>query len=101
MDKGKVSLRFMIFLPLNFIHIRTTNHIESICAAVRLGIKKTKGCGLRIATLTIVFKLTQAVGEIWIRLKGYKLILKVLKNKKFIDGVRAKILSYLVVYGMD
>jgi transposase-like protein len=41
----------------HWIHIRTTNPIESTFATVRLRTKKTKGCGTRLATLTMVFKL--------------------------------------------
>ena len=34
----------------------------------------------------MVFKLAQETSKKWIRQKGHKLILKVLENKKFIDG---------------
>ncbi|MFC2145556.1 hypothetical protein ACFLQQ_04410 [Actinomycetota bacterium] len=42
--------------------------------------------GLHIITLTVVFKLALEASKTWKRLKGYKLILKVLENKEFIDG---------------
>jgi transposase-like protein len=38
-------------------HIRSTNVIESVFATVRLRTEKTKGCGTRLATLTMAFKL--------------------------------------------
>jgi len=44
----------------HWIHIRTTNPIESTFATVRLRTEKTKGCGTRLATLTMVFKLGPA-----------------------------------------
>ena len=87
LTKDKENLfTFYDFPASHWIHIRTTNPIESTFATVRLRTKKTKGCGSRIATLTMVFKLTQEASKNWLRLKGYKLILKVLENKKFIDG---------------
>jgi len=87
LTKDKENLfTFYDFPASHWIHIRTTNPIESTFATVRLRTKKTKGCGSRIATLTMVFKLAQEASKNWLRLKGYKLILKVLENKKFIDG---------------
>jgi len=87
LTKDKEDLfTFYDFPASHWIHIRTTNPIESTFATVRLRTKKTKGCGSRIATLTMVFKLSQEASKNWIRLQGHKLILKVLENKKFIDG---------------
>ena len=34
----------------------------------------------------MVFKLAQEASKGWLRLQGYRLILKVLDGKKFIDG---------------
>jgi transposase-like protein len=51
------SLPSMIFLLKHWVHIRSTNVIESTFATVRLRTNKTKGCGTRLATLTMVFKL--------------------------------------------
>ena len=53
---------------------------------VRLRTVKTKGCGSRIATLSMVFKLTMEAAKTWKKLKGHQLILLVLENKKFVDG---------------
>jgi transposase-like protein len=77
---------FYDFPATHWIHIRTTNPIESTFATVRLRTLKTKGCGSRIATLTMVFKLTMEAARTWKKLKGHKLILLVLENKKFVDG---------------
>jgi len=87
LTKDKEDLfTFYDFPASHWIHIRTTNPIESTFATVRLRTKKTKGCGSRTATLTMVFKLAQEASKNWLRLQGYKLILKVLDGKKFIDG---------------
>ena len=84
-DKGDL-FTFYDFPAAHWIHIRTTNPIESTFATVRLRTKKTKGCGSRIATLTMVFKLALEASKTWKRLKGYKLILEVLEGKEFVDG---------------
>ncbi len=55
-----VLLTFYDFPAEHWMHIRTTNPIESTFATVRLRTNKTKGCGSRMATLTMTFKLTQS-----------------------------------------
>jgi putative transposase len=85
--KDKESLfAFYDFPATHWIHIRTTNPIESTFATVRLRTTKTKGCGSRSATLSMVFKLTMEAAKTWKKLKGHQLILLVLENKKFVDG---------------
>lgn len=70
-----------------WMHIRTTNPIESTFATVRLRTKRTKGSGSRTAVLTMVFKLALEVQKTWKRLnKGRKCIPLVLEEKTFIDG---------------
>lgn len=87
LKKDKEDLfTFYDFPATHWIHIRTTNPIESTFATVRLRTNKTKGCGSRIATLTMVFKLTMEAAKTWKKLKGHQLILLVLENKKFVDG---------------
>ena len=46
---------FYAFPAAHWVHLRTSNPIESTYATVRL---RTKGCGSRTATLTVVGKLT-------------------------------------------
>ena len=45
-----------------------------------------KGCGSRIATLTMVFKLGLEAQKHWRRLNGSELVAKVVVGVKFIDG---------------
>lgn len=77
---------FYEFPAVHWIHIRTTNPIESTFATVRLRTKRTKGCGSRTATLTMVFKLALEAQRTWKKLKGYKLIPLVIEGRKFVDG---------------
>jgi transposase-like protein len=68
--------------------LRSTNVIESTFATVRLRTKRTKGCGSRMATLTMVFKLVESAAKRWHRLRGYQRIPDVLNGVIFQDGVR-------------
>jgi hypothetical protein len=65
---------FFDFPASHWVHIRTTNPIESTYATVRLRTKKTKGCGSRAATLTMVFKLALEAQKTWRRLMGHEQI---------------------------
>ena len=71
-------------------HIRTTNPIESTFATVRHRTRQTKGCGSRIATLTMVFKLALSAQKHWRKLRGYQLIERVVKGVRFKDGIEVK-----------
>ena len=68
--------------------LRSTNVIESTFATVRLRTKRTKGCGSRLATLTMVFKLVESAAKRWHRLRGYQQLPNVLNGVVFQDGVR-------------
>jgi transposase-like protein len=81
-----VLFSFYDFPAEHWVHIRTTNPIESTFATVRLRTAKTKGCGTRLATLTMVFKLVLETRKTWKKIKGYRLIPKVLQGTTFVDG---------------
>ena len=77
---------FYDFPAAHWIHLRTTNPIESTFATVRLRHRKTKGNGTRKATLTMVYKLCKEAEKGWRKLQGFKLISLVVAGKKFRDG---------------
>lgn len=81
-----VLFAFYDFPAEHWIHIRTTNPIESSFATVRHRTKRTKGCGSRIATLTMVYKLAREAEKRWRRINGSKMILKIFEGVKFEDG---------------
>jgi transposase-like protein len=83
-----VLLTFYDFPAEHWIHLRTTNPIESTFATVRLRTRRTKGCGSRVACLTMVFKLVQCAERHWRALNGSALLPEVLEGVQFIDGVR-------------
>lgn len=82
-----ILFTFYDFPAEHWSHIRTTNPIESTFATVRLRTKRTKGCGSREATLTMVFMLCMQAQNHWRRINGYKLILKLFEGVVFIDGI--------------
>jgi len=69
-----VLLTFYEFPAEHWLHIRTTNPIESTFATVRLRHSQTKGNGSRAACLAMVFKLCQAAERYWRTLNGAKLL---------------------------
>jgi putative transposase len=70
----------------HWVHIRTPNPIESTYATVRHRTKRTKGCGSRMATLTMVWKLAMEAQKTWRRLMGHQKIALVMQGRRFVDG---------------
>lgn len=84
----EVLLAYYDFPAEHWIHLRTTNPIESTFATVRHRQRRTKGNGSRNACLAMVFKRTQAAEKKWRLLNGSQLIPDVIQGVRFIDGVR-------------
>lgn len=82
-----VLLSFYDFPAEHWVHLRTTNPIESTFATIRLRHRRTKGCGTRRASLTMMFKLAQSAQKRWRRLNGHQHIVHLIEGKKFIDGI--------------
>jgi hypothetical protein len=55
---------------------------------VRLRTNKTKGCGSRVATLTMVFKLAQSAEKNWRRLNDHQFLADVMHGVQFKDGIK-------------
>jgi putative transposase len=83
-----VLLTFYDFPAEHWIHLRTTNPIESTFATVRLRHRRTKGNGSRLACLTMVFKLMQSAQKRWRLLNGSNLLPDVIQGATFIDGIK-------------
>jgi putative transposase len=81
-------LVFYDFPAEHWIHLRTTNPIESTFATVRLRTEKTKGSGTRGACLTMVFKLMESASKHWRLLNGSKLLGDVIAGAVYVDGVK-------------
>jgi putative transposase len=83
-------LTFYDFPAEHWIHLRTTNPIESTFATVRLRHKRTKGNGSRKACLAMVYKLIDSAEKRWRRLNGHALIPDVIAGVTFTDGEKQK-----------
>jgi putative transposase len=81
-----VLLTFYDFPAEHWLHVRSTNVIESVFATVRLRTAKTKGSGTREACLTMVFKLMESAGKRWRALNGTALLADVIEGVAFVDG---------------
>lgn len=86
-DKEEL-LAFYDFPAEHWIHIRTTNPIESAFSTVRLRTHKSRNCGSRDTTLAMVFKLMEVAQKRWIKIRGFSLLTLVINNVKFVDGVQ-------------
>ena len=82
-----VLLEFYNFPADHWIHLRTTNPVESTFATVRLRHRRTKGSGSRSACLAMVFKLASVAEKNWRRLNGHQLITKLVEGHRFKDGI--------------
>jgi transposase-like protein len=81
-------LAFYDFPAEHWVHIRTSNPIESTFATVRLRTARSRNCGSRETTLAMVFKLVQSAEKRWKRIKGFNLIGEVITGVVFRDGLR-------------
>ena len=81
-----VLLAFYDFPFDHWIHLRTTNPIESTFSTVRLRTKVTRGAGSRKAGLAMAYKLLDAAQHRWRRINGHQLVPLVRAGATFIDG---------------
>jgi putative transposase len=80
-------LTFYNFPAEHWIHLKTSNPIESTFATVRLRTKITKGPGSRAAGLAMAFKLIEAAEDRWRAINGPKLVALVRAGATFRKGV--------------
>lgn len=81
-------LAFYDFPAEHWVHLRTTNPIESAFATVRLRHKRTKGNGSRKACLAMFYKLAMSAQKRWRKLNGHDQIPDVIAGVTFTDGVK-------------
>lgn len=84
-------LTFFDFPAEHWIHLRTTNPIESTFSTVKARTKKTKGAGSRKAGLAMAFKLLLAAEKRWRRINAPHLVALVQAGVKFPDGQQQKL----------
>lgn len=95
-DQEKL-LTYFDFPAEHWIHIRTSNPIESAFATVRLRQRITKGAGSRQRGLTMAFKLLEMAELRWRRLNGAELLPLVRAGVVFNNGVQLERADHAVV----
>ena len=81
-------LAFYDFPAEHWVHLRTTNPIESTFATVKLRTYKTRGCLSRDTGLAMAFKLCLSAQKRWRKLNRSDMMAEVIEGVKFVDGVR-------------
>jgi transposase-like protein len=79
-------LRFYDYPAEHWIHLRTTNPIESTFATVRHRSKVTKGPGSKAAGIAMAFKLIEAAQDRWRAVNGAHLVVLVRAGATFKNG---------------
>ncbi|MEU2978670.1 IS256 family transposase [Streptomyces hirsutus] len=85
-DDEAELLAFYDFPAEHWIHLRTTNPIESTFATVRLRTKVTRGAGSLAAALAMVFKLVESAQARWRAVNAPHLVALVRAGARFDRG---------------
>jgi putative transposase len=81
-----VLLAFYDYPAEHWIHLRTTNPIESTFATVRLRQRVTKGPGSRAAGVAMSFKLIESAQHRWRMVNAPHLVALVRAGALFVNG---------------
>ena len=85
-DDTEALLTFYDYPAEHWIHLRTTNPIESTFSPVRARTRVTKGPGSKDAGLAMVFKLLEAAEQRWRAVNGPHLVALVRAGARFEKG---------------
>ena len=85
-----VLLTFYDYPAAHWIHLRTTNPIESTFATVRARTKVTKGAGTRRRGLVMSYKLLDAAQARWRKVNSPELVALMRAGIEFKDGNRVE-----------
>ncbi|MFE9968458.1 IS256 family transposase [Streptomyces sp. NPDC005525] len=85
-DDQDQLLAFYDFPAEHWIHLRTTNPIQSTFSTVRLRTKVTRGAGSRTAALAMVFKLVESAQQRWRAVNAPHLVALVRVGARFERG---------------
>ena len=80
-------LAFYDFPAEHWVHLRTTNPIESTFATIRHRTDRAKGCVTRDTMLSFIYKLGMCAEKRWRRIRGFEYLAKVITGVNFKDGI--------------
>jgi putative transposase len=86
-EDAEELLCFFDFPAEHWLHLKTSNPIESTFATVRLRTRVTKGPGSKAAGLAMAFKLLEAAQDRWRAVNGPHLVALVRAGARFDKGV--------------
>jgi putative transposase len=86
-DDLDVLLEFYNYPAEHWVHLRTTNPIESTFATVRLRQRVTKGPGSRAAGVAMAFKLIESAQQRWRAVNAPHLVALVRGGARFEKGL--------------
>jgi transposase-like protein len=86
-DDAEALLCFFDFPAQHWLHLKTSNPIESTFSPVRARTRVTKGPGSKAAGLAMAFKLLEAAQDRWRAVNGPHLVALVRAGAKFDRGV--------------
>jgi putative transposase len=86
-DDAEDLLTFYDFPAEHWLHLKTSNPIESTFSSVRLRTRVTKGPGSKAAGLAMAFKLLEAAQDRWRAVNGPHLVALVRAGARFDKGV--------------
>jgi putative transposase len=84
-------LTFFDFPADHWVHLRTSNPIESVFATIRHRTVRMRGALSQNTARLMVFKLVIAASKTWRRLKGENQLPKVIRGVKFRDGIEVEL----------
>ncbi|MBF6143660.1 transposase, partial [Nocardia farcinica] len=85
-DDADVLLEYFRYPAEHWVHLRTTNPIESTFATVRLRTRVTKGPGSRAAGMAMAYKLIEAAQSRWRAVNAPQLVALVRAGAVFHKG---------------
>jgi putative transposase len=80
-------LAFYAFPAAHWVHLRTTNPIESTFATVRHRADRTKNCVSRATFLGLAFKLAEEAAKTWRRIRAPEKVTELLTGARYKDGI--------------
>jgi putative transposase len=81
-------MAFYDFPAEHWVHLRTSNVIESTFATIRHRTKRVKGAFSRTSLLSMLFKLATCAESSFRRIKGFDWLAQVISGVQFVDGVK-------------